>query len=75
MTSKTFSLLTVVTTALSALALFILPYASGVFPGGFFEDASVGPLPLWAICLALSLLLVVISAGTLLKMSRQRITR
>jgi membrane protein DedA with SNARE-associated domain len=67
MNSKSFSILTIVTTALSAIALFMLPYSAGVFPGGMFEDAAVGPLPLWTICLALSLLQLVIAAGTLLK--------
>lgn len=69
---KSFSLLTVVTTALSAAALFILSYEMGMFPGGFLEDAAIGPLPLWGVCLALVLLLMAVCVGTVLRIVGER---
>ncbi len=66
------SLLTVVTTALSAAALFILTYEMGMFPGGFFGDAAIGPLPLWGVFLALILLLVAVCVGTVLRIVEER---
>lgn len=67
MRHKGFSILTAVTTALSAAALFILPYEFGLFPGGFLEDAAVGPVPLWALCSALVVLLATVCIGTLVQ--------
>ncbi len=66
------SLLTVVTTALSAAALFILTYEMGMFPGGNFEDIAIGPLPLWGVFLALILLLVAVCVGTALRIVEER---
>ena len=68
MNSKGFPVFTAITTALSAIALFILPYSAGLFPGGLFEDAAIGPLPLWTICLALVLSLILVSVGTLVNL-------
>jgi membrane protein DedA with SNARE-associated domain len=70
MNATAFSILTVITCAISAAALFMLPYSAGVFPNGMLEDSAVGPLPLWMICLALSLLLLAVAAETLLKLRR-----
>lgn len=58
------SLLTIVTTAVSAAAMFYVAYMAGVF-GGFYGDASVGPLPLWGVCLALIVLQLAVCVGTL----------
>jgi len=69
---ESLSLLTVVTTALSAAALFILSYEIGLFPGGFFEGAAIGPMPLWVVCLALILLLVAVCVGTVLMIVEER---
>lgn len=64
MRSNAFSFLTGITTALAAVTLLILPYEAGVFPGGAFSDAALGPLPIWAICSALAGLLFAICGGT-----------
>ena len=64
MTPKAFSLLTVVTTALAAVALSILPYEAGIFPGGALEAAALGPVPLWTICSTLAVLLAAICVAT-----------
>ncbi len=58
------SLLTIVTTTVSAAAMFILSYLMGVFPGGFFGEAFVGPFPLWVVCLALIFLQLAVCVGT-----------
>ncbi len=64
-------LLTIVTTALSAAATFGIGYAMGVF-GGFYEDASIGPLPLWAVFLALIALQLAVCFGTLRRSLAER---
>lgn len=64
-----FSLLTIVTTAVSAAAMFYVAYMTGVF-GGFYGDASVGPLPLWGVCLALIGLQLAVCVGTLFRVLR-----
>lgn len=58
------SLVTVLTTALSAVATFAIAYTMGIFDG-FFEDASIGPLPLWVACLGLMALQLIVCFGTL----------
>ena len=66
MAPRWFLLLTAMTSFLAGAALLVLPYLAGVFPGGFFEDASVGPVPLWLLCSALVLLLAVVCGGALI---------
>jgi membrane protein DedA with SNARE-associated domain len=65
MTPRWFLLLTAVTTLLAAGALFYLPWAAGVFPGGVFADATVGPVPLWVLCTTILVLLAIVCAGAL----------
>jgi hypothetical protein len=67
---KVLSVLTLVSTAAAAIAVSGLPFMAGAFPGGMFETAAIGPLPLWAACTGLSVLLVVVFVGHLLEMTR-----
>ncbi len=69
---KSFELFTIVTTALSAAAFFIASYEMGVFPGGFFGNAALGPLPLWSVCLTLVFLLIAVCVGTVLRIVREQ---
>lgn len=64
MSQKTFSYFTALTTALAAVALIALPYEAGTFPGGTFEQASLGPVPLWTTCVVLSAALAFICLKT-----------
>lgn len=64
MGQKLYSRFTAIATALAAIALVALPYEAGAFPGGLFEQASVGPVPLWAACVALSTALAFICLRT-----------
>jgi membrane protein DedA with SNARE-associated domain len=74
MKNERFSLFTAITTALAAAALFMLPYEFGLLPGGAFEDSSIGPVPVWALCLALILLLLAVSIGTIMRIRRRKIS-
>jgi hypothetical protein len=69
MKPKVLTGLTLLSTALAAVAIFGLPYMAGVFPGGMFEDSSIGPLPLWVACTGLSILLAVVFIGNLLEVT------
>lgn len=60
MTQRAFLIFTAITTALAAIALVALPYEAGTFPGGTFQEASLGPVPLWATCVILSAALLFI---------------
>ena len=59
------SVLTVLAAALGAITALVFPYIFGIFPGGFFEVAALGPVPLWAYFIALSLLMLVVLVGHL----------
>jgi hypothetical protein len=72
MKPKVLSSLTLLSTALAAVALVGLPYMAGVFPGGMFEDSAIGPLPLWLACTGLSVLLIVVFVGHLLEVTRRQ---
>ena len=65
-------LLTAFTTAMAAVVLIVLPYEAGLFPGGLFEDASVGPVLVWIGCLALSAGLAFVCARTLILLQSSR---
>lgn len=70
MKPKVLSGLTLLSTALAAMALLGLPYMAGVFPGGMLEDSAIGPLPLWLACTGLSILLTVVFVGHVFEVTR-----
>lgn len=70
MKPKVLSSLTLISTALAAITLFWSPYELGLFPGGAFEDTAIGPIPVWTLFAALSILLAVVFIGHLLETTR-----